>query len=136
MTPFDCLDELEVLVYAILTPNTYSPFSTVHSLTQDISDPINAIAVLQVLPDNELYNTIVDSYGADPWCTKVLHTQMDSLIKQGCLLFYKGCLVILCTENIWETILALAHNTLGYFGFDKIYAMLWDALLAQYALFS
>lgn len=130
MTPFDCLDELEVPVCAILTPDTYSPFSAVQNLTIKTTmpmAPVDTAAVLQVSPDDELYNAIVQGYELDSWCEKALNTQMDGLVKQGHLLFYKGRLVIPHTGNIRETILSLAHNTLGHFGFDKTYAALKDA---------
>jgi hypothetical protein len=69
---------------------------------------------------------IIQGYKTDSWCQKALHTKMDGLTVKGNLLFFKDYLVILHTGNVRETILTIAHNTLGHFGFDKTYDILKD----------
>jgi len=84
-------------------------------------------ATLEISGSDELHGAIVAGYQEDTWCQKALATQMDGLAKRGNLLYFKDRLVIPQVGDICETILGLAHKTLGHFGFDKTYSVIRES---------
>lgn len=131
MTPFDRLDEMDVpdeldVPVCSVGIGDASPFRCVQELTR-IGSTENVSPVLQISSNDELYNAIVSGYKEDPWCTKALNTKMDGLTENGNLLYLNDRLIIPRTGNIRETLVGLAHNSLGHFGFDKTYGILREA---------
>lgn len=124
MDPLNFLDKLDVPVCSILCPNATSPFTTVQKLTCKPVD--TAASIMEISQTDKLYNAIINGYNIDPWCVKAVATKMDGLEKRGRLLYYKNCLVIPHTGNLTCTLVSLAHNSLGHFGFDKTYAAMRD----------
>lgn len=132
MMPFDYLDELEIPVCSVLSPDEGFPFMMVKELTHVTTDVV--APVLQISQTDELHDAIINGYTNNPWCIKAQSTTMDGLEKQGKLLYYKDRLVIPHTGNFPHTFASLAHNSLGHFGFDKtyIYSDVGYLLLARY----
>lgn len=81
---------------------------------------------MKITNNDELCNAIAAGYEDNTWCKKLLlnHAEMPGVEQKGDLLFFEDRLVIPCCGNVRQTIFALAHNTLGHFGFDKSYEVL------------
>lgn len=80
MSP-DCLDELDILVCAMLETGLISPWESMrvlaHQPEQRCEDIVNAI--MEITANDELYTAIVTGYHTDPWCQKALGVKMDDL---------------------------------------------------------
>lgn len=88
-------------------------------------DGINAI--LAISTDQSILNAIVAGYAQDEFCKCVVSTKMQGWRQVNKLWYIGDCLLIPRVENVRETLFCLAHDTLGHFGADKLYASLWDA---------
>jgi len=123
MSPYDRLDELDVAVCSVLERSSCVQADWARSIGMiEEERPVR----LKISADDELRDAITSGYSEDAWCKKLLecHNEMPGVDLRGTLLFFEDRLVIPRTGNVRQTIFALAHNTLGHFGFDKSYEAL------------
>lgn len=73
--------------------------------------------------DEDWINKLQEAYTTDPWCTKLLSAScgMPNLVIKNSLWFVKDCLLVPSNCRVWEHIFCIAHNSLGHFGFFKMY---------------
>ena len=95
------------------------------------TDPNNIIlaTVLSISYDNTILRTIWEGYDLDLFCIKLkkFPTSCPGLTIVDNLLYINRHLVIPWHGDIWQGLFILAHNSLGHFGFEKLYRSLKDS---------
>jgi hypothetical protein len=114
-------------VNAVLPATHICPLLSAHALAEtDVASTKAVTAVLSISQDPALTAAIVEGYETDPWC-KTLHDAspgMPTIQEKNNLLFIGDCLVVPSNCNIQESLFRLAHDSLGHFGFEKLYGAL------------
>ena len=91
----------------------------------DVTVPVNA--VLSITTDQDILRMIQMGYQYDEFCKCVAMSSMTGWHESNGLWYIGDCLLIPRVTAIHETLFHLAHNTLGHFGANKLYASLRDA---------
>ena len=120
-------DDGVTAINAILPATHACPLLTTHALAEtDIASTLAITAVLSISQDPELRTAIINGYETDSWCKKLCSAApgMPAVNEKENLMFIGERLVIPASSNIRETLFCLAHNSLGHFGFEKLYSLL------------
>ena len=85
-----------------------------------------AAAFLTINTDPLLLKTVLAGYHSDPFCIKLLNSSesVPSLTERDGLLYIGDRLVVPHVGTLHEDLFWLTHDSLGHFGFDKLYATL------------
>ena len=83
-------------------------------------------AVLSIAMDLSILNEIKSGYLKDKFCKRVAVSSMEGWTTSNGLWYINDRLLILQVSDIHEQLFRLAHDTLGHFGADKLYASLRD----------
>ena len=129
--PYDfCVDDdSDGIVVSIFKCTDEGPMGTAHSLANIPASISSVNATLKISVDESFLEEIIKGYMEDPWC-KTLPSAALSLPNLQCHdnLWYIGdCLIIPRTGSIHEMLFMLAHDSLGHFGFHKMYGLLRTA---------
>jgi hypothetical protein len=84
-------------------------------------------AVLSVATDESVLNLIKSGYKTNEYCIKVANSNMPGTKSVNSLWYIGDRLLIPRIRDIRKNLFHLAHNSLGHFGSDKLYATLCDA---------
>ena len=119
-----CEDECSS-VACISSGLSHTPWEAATALADGL-EIISVSTTLNISTDKLLLQEIWDGYTIDPWCKKLPSTTAswpDLQLRDG--LWYVGNqLIIPHTGSLCELLFQLAHDTLGHFGFDKMYGSL------------
>jgi RNase H-like domain found in reverse transcriptase/Integrase zinc binding domain len=89
--------------------------------------PMVVNVILTIDSDRHILNKIKAGYLEDEFCICVAKTVMKGWTKINDSWYIGDCLLIPQITDIQENLFRLAHDTLGHFGVDKLYASLRDA---------
>jgi len=94
--------------------------------TVDENSPLPIAATLSIQTDSALINSIKSGYKIDPFCSKIsdANKSIDGIEWKNDLLYIGNRLVIPRVGTLREDLFRLAHDNLGHFGFEKLYASL------------
>jgi hypothetical protein len=90
-------------------------------------DTVSVNAILSVTANKFILLQIKDGYVTDKFCQKVQSTEMKGWCKVNGLWYIGDRLLVPWITNLHKCLLKLAHDMLGHFGADKLYATLWDS---------
>ena len=117
-------------VNTVLPATHACPLLSVYVLAEtDIASTQAMTAVLSISQDPQLCIAIIKGYTTDPWCQKLCATAqgMPIIHEKDNLMFIRDHLVIPTSRNIQESLYHLAHDSLGHFGFEKLYGSLQNS---------
>jgi Integrase zinc binding domain len=89
--------------------------------------PMVVNVILTINSDRDILKKIKAGYLEDEFCICVAKTAMKGWTKINDSWYIGDCLLIPRITDIQENLFRLAHDTLGHFGMDKLYASLRDA---------
>jgi len=99
-----------------------------HELPSGIDDVLLA-AVFSISGDASLLADIKNGYNEDPFCEKLIKntTSVPGFHVEDGLYYVGSCLVIPRYGNLQEQLFRLAHDSMGHFGFEKLYGSLRES---------
>ena len=105
-----------------MPPDTFSEDLPPHAIW---SSGVNAM--MSISTDMVILENIKCEYTEDPFCKHLGKTNTLGATFMNGLWYVRDRLLIPRVNDLHENLFHLAHDTLGHFGADKAYTVLWDA---------
>lgn len=122
-------DETNNIIASIWSTDALGPWELAKSLAGCTSHLSSANATMNIKTNRKFLEAVKKGYMDNIWCQTLpaVALSFPNLINWDGLWYISGWLIIPRTNNLHETLFLLAHDRLGYFGFDKTYGSLWHA---------
>lgn len=122
-------DDTDGIIASIFECEEPGPLTAATALTTLSTLPTAVNATLKISADELFLQDVIKGYNEDAWCQTLPSTALSlpNLQLRDKLWYIGEHLIIPRTGNLRETLFALAHNTLGHFGFHKTYGSLRDS---------
>ncbi|EDR02339.1 reverse transcriptase-RNase H-integrase [Laccaria bicolor S238N-H82] len=129
--PYDFCEDDDTLcaVASISLSSSQNPWEAAKSLANVSAISNNVSATLKITADKDFLESVKSGYAEDAWCKTLPSAALSfsNLVLRDGLWYIGERLIIPRTGNLRELLFALAHDTLGHFGFHKTYGSLRTA---------